>query len=521
MIDLIGNRTLGTLLDEAVDECGDKTWLIFESRQGMESTLTYRAFQQGVDRLASGLAAVGVSRGDTVVLHMQNHPRFLTTWFALAVLGVVSVPVNVENTANELAHILQLSRATIVIADPAHLHKYADLRSTAPDLRTIVSTLAERSSVATTSLPDIETAGSGLRPTSAVDSSDVLQMLFTSGTTAKPKAVELTHANALHAGERIVKGLALQADERCLTSLPLFHVNAQVMAVLSSMTAKATCILLEGFSARNYWHQVRRHRATCTSLVAMQFRTILAQPPSDDDRNHEVRRMSFFINVTDAEKSAFEERFKVRLINGYGLTEAMGIVTFTPVFGQQRWPSIGLPTADRIVRLVDDDGRDVRPGEIGEIAVWGMPGRTLMKGYHRDAEATADALKDGWLYTGDKARTDEKGYLYFVDRRTNLIKRSGENVSATEIEVALLEHPGVLEVAVIGVPDDIRDERIKAICVAKPGAALDVEQLERFCATRLAAFKIPGEWEFVERLPRTAIKGDVDKKALRQGTRTA
>jgi crotonobetaine/carnitine-CoA ligase len=516
MIDLVGSRTLGDLLDEAVADCGDKTWLTFESREGEVSELSYREFQRQVDQLASGLQAAGVRREHIVLLHMHNHPRFLVAWFALAVLGVVCVPVNVDNTVSEVEHIVDLTQAALVIADPVHALKYLQLRATYPCLQSIVSTAEVDVPDRVITLRSMIDGGSGVRPKADVSSDDVLQMLFTSGTTARPKAAELTHANVLHAGERVVKGLALQSEDRCLTALPLFHVNAQVMAVLASMTSRGSCVLLEGFSARNYWAQVRRHGATCTSLVAMQVRTILAQPADARDKEHLVRRLSFFINVTDEEKQAFESRFNVRFINGYGLTEAMGIVAFTPVFGEQRWPAIGLPAADRTVRLVDDDGHDVAAGEVGEIIVSGTPGRTVMRGYFKDPAATAKTLKDGWLYTGDKARTDAKGYLHFVDRRANLIKRAGENVSATEVEIALLGHPAVLEVAVIGVPDAIRDERIKAVVALNEGYEWDTAELTRFCSTRLAAFKIPTDWERIDRLPRTPIKGDVDKKALRQ-----
>lgn len=515
MIDLVGSRTLGDLLDESVARYGDKEWLTFEARNGNVSTLTYRNFQRQVDQLASGLAAWGVERGDVVLLHMSNHPRFLVAWYALAVIGVVSVPVNVDNTVGEVNFILELTQAVMVIASSDHIGKYSELKPRHKCLKTIVSSSDVPGQADVLAWEVLCSGGSGHRPGSTVASDDVLQMLFTSGTTARPKAAELTHANVLHAGERVVKGLALQPDDRCFTALPFFHVNAQVMAILSSMTVGGSCVLLENFSARNYWSQIRRHKATCTSLVAMQVRTILAQPLGADDKNHQIRRFSFFINVTDLEKETFESRFDVRFINGYGLTETMGIVAFTPVFGDQRWPSVGLPTADRQVRLVDDAGLDVAAGEVGEIIVSGVPGRTVMRGYFKDPDATARTIRDGWLYTGDKAHTDAKGYLCFVDRRANLIKRSGENVSATEVEFAILEHPGVSEVAVLGIPDAIRDERIMAVVVLKIGTSADIAELKTFCASRLAAFKIPTDWKVVDSLPRTSIKGDVDKKAIR------
>lgn len=511
MIDVVGNRTVADLLEEAAELCPDKTWLIHESRDGAVESFTYGAFLDRVRRLAAGFLKTGITPQDVVVLHMRNHPAFLEAWFALAMLGTVSLPVNVDNTATELDFIVRHASATVVICDDAFAGRYADLR---PDpLRLMIS--ADPSASGPT-LAGIAAGSPALPSLPPLASDAVMQLLFTSGTSSRPKAVQLTHANVLHGGERVVKGLALQSEDRCMTCLPLFHVNAQVMAVMAALTAKASCVLLEAFSASRYWNQARRHGVTCTSLVAMQLRTILAQPPRVDDASHTIRRMSFFINVTDAEKDQFEERFNVRLINGYGLTEAMGIVTFTPVFGRQNWPSIGLPTADRQVKIVDDEGRELPAGATGEIAVAGTPGRTVMKGYLNDAEATARVLREGWLYTGDQGRVDEKGYLYFVDRNIDLIKRSGENVSATEVESVLYEHPAVREAAVIGVLDPIRDQRIRAFISFKQDHAVEARMLHAFCETRLAAFKIPTEWIFLPGLPRTPIKGDIDKKMLRK-----
>jgi crotonobetaine/carnitine-CoA ligase len=351
-------------------------------------------------------------------------------------------------------------------------------------------------------------------PPAQVRCEDLLEMIFTSGTTAKPKAVMLTHANALRSGERTVKSIGLDSADRCLTALPLFHVNAQSLSVLGALTVGATLIVLEEFSAGRYWSQIRQHAATYTSLVAMQVRTLLAQPAATTDSDHHVRRLFFAINVPDSEKDTFEKRFGVQLINGYGLSEAMTLVSVAPVFGPQRWPSIGLPAFDRTVRVVDADGNDVPTGTLGEIIVSGVPGRTLMKGYFKDPDATHQALRDGWLYTGDNGYVDQEGYLYFFDRKKDVIKRAGENISASEVEAVLVQHPAIAEAAVIGVPDPIRDEAVKAFVVCAKGEQLLLDDIRRFCAERLAPFKIPTEIEILDELPKTSI-GKVEKKLLR------
>ncbi|MCW3066418.1 MAG: AMP-binding protein, partial [Solirubrobacterales bacterium] len=358
-------------------------------------------------------------------------------------------------------------------------------------------------------------AAEGEPPEVAVASDDVAELLFTSGTTRKPKAVMLTHANCLYSGQHTVHSLWMEARERCLTALPLFHVNAQSNSALAAMTVGGTLILLEEFRASRFWSQVRAHGATQTALVAMQVRTLLAQPPDPAERDHGVERLYFAINVTDREKEEFEERFGVSLINSYGLSEAMVVVISSPVAGPRRWPSIGLPSPGRRVSLLDEEGREVPLGQVGEIVVHGVPGRDIMLGYLGDEEATAAALRDGRLHTGDSAYADPEGYLYFFDRKKDMIKRAGENVSALEVEGALLDHPGIAEACVVGVPDAIRDEAVAAILVAAEPGSLTEEDVVEHCRGCLAKFKVPTVVRFVDQMPRTSI-GKIRKDELRK-----
>ena len=212
----------------------------------------------------------------------------------------------------------------------------------------------------------------------------------------------------------------------------------------------------------------------------MQLRTILAQPPAEGERDHQVRRLFYAINVTDAEKESFEQRFGITLINGYGLSEGMTLLTCAPVVGPRRWPSIGLPSPGRRILLLDDQGNEVAPGEVGEIVAVGRPGRDIMLGYYKDPEATEAALRPGGrMHTGDNAYADEQGYLYFFDRKKDMIKRAGENVSALEVESVVLDHPLVVEAAVIGVPDDIRDEAVAVVVVDQRARRADGRSADR------------------------------------------
>jgi carnitine-CoA ligase len=513
LLDPMGDRTLTDLLTEQVQAYGDRTFLIFEDREGTISELTYRQFDEQVRRCAGGLHGRGVGQGDFVIVNLSNCPEVLITWFALARLGAAMAPSNVANTAGELEHILNVTEARLVVTEPSLLGSVQEGLSRAGSPAGVV--IVGEDAGGHTPFASLLDSGH-VAPEVEVSSNDIAELIFTSGTTRKPKAVMLTHANCLRAGLDAVHCLWLDEGERCLTALPLFHVNAQAMSLFGTLTVAGTLVVIQEFRASKLWAQVRRHRATQTCLVAMQLRTILAQPPADGERDHQVRRLFYAINVTDAEKDAFEERFGITLINGYGLSEGMTLLSCAPVVGPRRWPSIGLPSPGRRILLLDDDGNEVAPGEVGEIVAVGRPGRDIMLGYYKDPAATEAALRPGGrMHTGDNAYADDQGYLYFFDRKKDMIKRAGENVSALEVESVVLDHPQVSEAAVIGVPDDIRDEAVAVVVVTSGPDALTADQLIEFCSGRLAKFKVPTIVRFADELPKTSI-GKVRKDELRK-----
>lgn len=513
MLDPMGDRNLTDLLDERVAAYGDRPFLVFERADGVISELTYAEVRAQADRVAQGLSGLGVAQHDFVVVHLNNCLEFVVAWFALARLGAVLVPSNVANTVGELEHILQVTEARLAITEPKFLATVQEGIAVSGAAATLVVVGGDGSGGHPTFAELLAAEGDAPRPT--VGSNDLAELIFTSGTTRKPKAVMLTHANCLRAGLDAVHCLWLDEGERCLTALPLFHVNAQAMSLFGVLTVGGTLIVVQEFRATKLWGQVQRHEATQTCLVAMQLRTVLAQPPQPGEREHCVRRLFFAINVTDLEKEAFEERFGVSLINGYGLSEGMTLLTCSPIVGPRRWPSIGLASPGRRLLLLDEEGNEVAPGEVGEIVVDGTPGRDIMLGYYKDEEATASALRGGLLHTGDNAYADAEGYLYFFDRKKDMIKRAGENVSAIEVEWVLIDHPEVAEAAVVGVPDDIRDEAVAAVVVAARPGELTAETLIEHCRTRLSKFKVPTVVAFVDELPKTSI-GKVRKDELRK-----
>jgi carnitine-CoA ligase len=508
----MGNRSIGDALAERVAIAPERTFLVFEARDGAVSELTYAEFDGRVEDCARGLHALGVAAGDRVVVHLRNSPEFLVSWFAIARLGAVMVPSNIANTAGELEHVIGFTEARFAITEPDFcevVQRGIDAAGT--DTTTIVARGRLTGFFAFDDLPGLSEEPPP-RPT--VGGDDLCELLFTSGTTSKPKAVMLSHANCLRAGLDTVHCLWLDENERCLTALPLFHVNGQGMTIMAAITVGGTAIVIEEFSASRFWDQVKRHEASQTAIVAMQLRTLIAQPPREGERDHSLRKVFYAINVSDQEKQTFEERYGVDLINGYGQSETMTLLTVSPVAAPRRWPSIGLPSPGRTLLLLDEEGKEVPTGEVGEICVKGERGRSIMLGYYKDEQSTAETIRGDLLHTGDNAYADEQGYLYFFDRKKDMIKRAGENVSAIEVESVLVDHPLVAEAAIIGVPDPIRDEAVAAVIVAAEGAELTEAEVTAYCQERLSRFKVPTVIAFETELPKTSI-GKVRKDELR------
>jgi crotonobetaine/carnitine-CoA ligase len=339
-------------------------------------------------------------------------------------------------------------------------------------------------------------------------------IMYTSGTTSKPKGVMVTHANYLAAGKTVAGAIELGEHDRQFAVLPLFHGNAQYYSVMSALLSGASVALMDRFSARRYFDKCIEYECTVASLFAAPMRMILAQPGNPAHRRNDLRVVIFAQNLTAGQLDEWQERFDAPLCQLWGMTETMGPPLMNPLHGERRNHTVGKPAGDYRVALVDETGHRLGAGREGEIVVGGDPGETLMAGYFKNPQATAETLRDGWLYSGDNAVRDEDGYYRFVDRKKDMIKRAGENVSAGEVESVLLQHPDVFECAVVGIPDEIRDEEIVAAVVRSPGGKVDEIGLIGFCAERLASFRVPGKIVFEENLPKTSV-GKIQKHLIR------
>lgn len=482
-------------------------WLRFAPSAGPAVDLTVGEVRDHALAVARRLHADGVEPGQRVALLARNSAEYLFAMFGAARLGAVLVPLNWLLTPRELAYQVADAGAVAMIAEPEGIDRLAE-----------AAAVGELSGLRY-SLHGPREGWPSVHDGPPVDLPEppgpdaLFEILYTSGSTSAPKGVMLTNASVAGSAERMQAEWSLGPTDVFLTPLPLFHVNAQLMTTMPSLWSGARMVLQDAFSASGWIGQVRAAGATVVPLVGTQVRMIMATEPRPDDSENVLRFMPYGLNVPEDMWKAFEERFGAPLINTYGLSEGVGAVTFAPLEGDRRIPTVGTVRADLELGIFDESGARV-VDRLGEIRLRGIPGRTLMLGYHNRPELTAETLRDGWLHTGDVGIVDADGYLTFVDRLKDVIKRAGENVSAMEVEEVLCAHPAVAEAGVVGRPDPIRDEEVVAFVVAAPGAELEVAELRAHCAERLARFKVPTEYVVLDRLPRSTI-GKLEKKTLR------
>ncbi len=518
-------RTLPALLRAQARANPGRPFLVFDDLHGQIATRAYGEFDREVNRTAHLLDRLGLRRGGTVTLLLPNCLEFLALWFAAARLGAVIVPVNTASSASELEYLVAHSESRLIFTRADWLVLARQVRGRCPR----VSEVLVCGDGAPSPLVDFGrlVAHCPATPPAAPPPSptDEAAILYTSGTTARPKGVLVTHANYLCAGETVARAVRLTPEDRHLCVLPLFHGNAQYYSTMSALVAGASVALMARFSASRYFDQAIAHRCTVSSLFAAPIRMLLAQRRRPEHARNDLRAVIFAQSVTPAQLDEWEERFRAPLMQLWGMTETMGPPIINPFAGERRNMSMGLPAPRYTSRLVDESGRPVARGEIGQIVVRGEPGLSLMKGYYKNPGATAETLRDGWLWSGDNARQDDDGYFHFVDRAKDMIKRAGENVAASEVEAVIREHPGVFDCAVIGVPDEMRDEAILAVVVPRsgeeggPAAGLTQEGVIGWCRERLAGFRVPQFVRFRAELPRTSV-GKIRKHVLREEIRT-
>jgi crotonobetaine/carnitine-CoA ligase len=475
-------RTIPALFRAAVDDVPDKVWLVADG-----VSLTYGSALAHVVRTASGLRAAGVGRGDRVLVTARNTPEYLLAWLALMEVGATQVPINPRSTPTELAGFVAQVAPAAVVTD-GELADAVDATRPAGPVLDIDALAAE---------PD---DGAGPAP---VAPDDLAVFIPTSGTTGRSKLVMQTHLAYVMAAEGFPYWMQLDGDDRLMTSLPLFHINAPAYTTLGSVAARASMALLPGFSASGFLDAARRFEATEFNAIGAMLEILMRQPERSDDAETPLRRCYTGPSPERERQLEIERRFGLEIVCGYALSESPygliwrhGARPFGTLGSIRQHPTLGHVNDGRVMV----DGREAAVGEEGELE---LRNPVLMKGYYEMPEETAEVLVDGWLRTGDLVVDNGDETYTFVGRKKQVLRRRGENLSPAEVEAALERHQDVAEAAVIGVPSELSEDDIKAFVSASPGREIDVGALHAFAGEHLARFKVPRYFEVVADLPHT------------------
>ncbi len=490
-----------TLLDGVAKRRASHPFLIWEPFEGESTQWTYAAFAAAVRRLAAGLQGRGVHPGERVLIHCDNRPEFLLAWLGCAYAGAVAVTTNTKSAVDEIAYYASHSAVVGAVTEEQYA---AAVRSALPPGAWMVAAGAAGPETAFETL-DGEPEALLARPH---DPSAPFSIQYTSGTTARPKAVLWSHANALWGAQMSAMHEALGPADVHLVHLPLFHTNAQAYSVLSTLWAGGTVVLQPRFSASRFWAVSQRHGCTWTSMVPFCVRALLAQPVP-------VRHGYRLFGNAVCEHPA-DAALGVRTLGWWGMTETVTHGIVGSAFGADAPLSMGRPSPGYEILILDERRQPVAPGEVGDLHVRGRRGVNLFVEYLNDPAATAAAFTDDGLFiTGDRVLRSADGYIYFVERARDMLKVGGENVAASEIERVVMTVPGVSEVAVAGRPHAMLDEvPVAFVIAAPPGSEGLVDAIERACAAGLAVFKRPAEIRLVDELPRSTLN-KVSKSALK------
>jgi acyl-CoA synthetase (AMP-forming)/AMP-acid ligase II len=495
------------VLTHHAERTPDKVLTLFEGE-----AVTYGEMARRVATLAGGLAGRGVGPGDVVAILSYNCPEFLEALFAANHLGAIAMPINWRLAAPEVRYILEHSGARALVCDVALLH-LGDEATAGLDESLVRVSMSPVDTTGWTSLGDLRGRSQGAQPVAAAGD-DVHRLMYTSGTTGRPKGVMLTHANLAWKNLAHIIEFGFTSADLGLACGPLYHVGALDLTTTSLIAAGATTIVHRAFDAAAVVDEVERSRVTAVWLAPAMVNAIMSLP---DIEQRDLSSIRVVINGGEKMPIPLIERIQrvfpsAWFADAYGMTETVSGDTFLDRESIiTKLGSVGRPCLYLELDLWDEDGTTVPAGEQGEIM---MRGPKVFKGYWRDEEATAAAFTGSWFHTGDIGVRDEDGYLFIVDRLKDMIVSGGENIASSEIERVLYEHDAVLEAAVVGRPDARWGEVPVAFVALRPGVDATPDALIAHCQAQLARFKVPTEVTFVEALPRNP-SGKVLKRELR------
>lgn len=479
----------------------DKPAILFEGR-----TYTYRELDETANRLANGLRALGVRRGDRVSLYLPNIPAFPLAYLATLRVGAVAVSINSLFKTDEVRYIVNDS-GSVVLFTTADLYPQLD-RAGMPSLKAVI--ISEGRVDGETQMDDLVSRGASQFQAEDMGRDDMAALLYTSGTTGHPKGVILTHANVISNIYSTNHHAGMRPDDRLLLFLPLFHCFGQNFIMNSAFNAGATLVLQRRFEMERTLDSIQRDRATMFFGVPTIYIYLLNNPGHAFD----LSSVRYWFSAAAAMPYEIAQQWHYQvglpIYEGYGLTESSPFASYNHDF-RYKPGTVGTPIENVEMKIFDEDDQEVPIGALGEIVIRGP---NVMQGYFGKEKDTAAALRNGWLHSGDIGFMDDEGYFHIVDRVKDMINAAGFKVYPVEVENVLYQHPAIQEAAVYGVPDPVKGEAVEAAIVLRPGTQATPEEIIEFCRSRIAVFKAPRAVRLVPQLPKSAT-GKILKRILR------
>ena len=504
---------LVTALHRAAIRWPDRAALVFDETG---ESLSFSELAARVGRVAAALAGFGIARSDRVAVMLPNRVEWPLAWLAIARLGAVMVPVNTGYRTADAGFVLRHAGIRAIVTMREFVPLLLEVRAGIGAEFRILCIDGDANGDALDLAALVEAPANEAPPALDIDSHTLVNIQYTSGTTGEPKGCMLSNSWFMRFAWRVMAlHDGLDDTDTILTSQPFYYVDPQWNLAVALLSG-ATLVVLDRFHPSTFWHKVRTHRVTWFYCLGVMPKLMLNTSPSPLDREHSVRRV-ICSAIPRADHPDIEARWGVPWYEAFGMTEsgldiAVELADHDEAVGTG---CIGTPMPGREVRVVDAQDRPVPVGTPGELVLRGVG---LMDGYYRNPSATAEAFRNGWLHTGDVVRRDEHGRFHYVSRIKDMIRRSGENIAAAEVEEVIMRHPGVRLAAVLAVEDELRGE--EAIAYVVPGDGISREEvrpavLSAFCADRLARFKVPRYWKYRDDLPRTPSER-IRKEALRE-----
>ncbi|MEM4406282.1 MAG: long-chain fatty acid--CoA ligase [Candidatus Methanomethylicaceae archaeon] len=502
------------VLETNADLYPEKECLV-DFQKEFQKRLTWKEVMERVDSLSHGLLGLGLGRGDIVAILLRNCVEYIEITFAVNKIGSIWLPINFRLAGEEIRYILEHSGAKALIAEAEYVPVISSIQNEIPKCNILIL-LGDETPSGWVSYRELIERHRGARVSHAeVELDDLHRLMYTSGTTARPKGVMITYGNLYWKNIAHILAFGLTSTDRTLVVGPMYHVGGMDLPGTSTLYCGGALVILKRFDPVEVLKAIERERITNVWLSPAMTINLFSEASFEQ---YDVSSVRFIVDGGEKMPEALIRKFKEKFpqawfADAYGLTETVSGDTFLSKNKMlSKIGSVGKPVMHLRVKIVDESDNELGPNGIGEIC---LKGPKVFKGYWKDEQATAEAIRDGWFHTGDIGMLDEEGFLYILDRKKDMIISGGENIASPEVERVIYELPAVLEVAVIGIPHPKWLEVPKAYVVVRPGHTITAEEIIEHCSRKLAKFKVPKEVEFISSLPRTA-SGKVMKRELRE-----